>query len=133
MDSELYKIQREAILEVLDEIESRMNLDFSEGIEDLIHHLAIFSARLFLYFNTEEKIIYPKIKNSEKNRNHSIADDYRQKLLSWRIFFKVYHFRWALPSSILKDHEGFREDTRNLIQKLRQHILKEENEFYILL
>ncbi|EMN00834.1 hypothetical protein LEP1GSC021_3426 [Leptospira noguchii str. 1993005606] len=132
MNIEFYKVQYAEIQKLLNDIEKRLLGEISEDMDELLHELASFSARLKLHLNLEENWIYPEIKNLQLENNLSIAESFKSRTIDLKNSFKIYYFNWLLPSSILKNESQFREETEKLIFSLRDRIRKEESEVYIL-
>ncbi|WP_061233006.1 hemerythrin domain-containing protein [Leptospira noguchii] len=132
MNIEFYKVQYAEIQKLLNDIEKRLLGEISEDMDELLHELASFSARLKLHLNLEENWIYPEIKNLQLENNLSIAESFKSRTVDLKNSFKTYYFNWLLPSSILKNESQFREETEKLIFSLRDRIRKEESEVYIL-
>ncbi|MFX3468898.1 hemerythrin domain-containing protein [Leptospira borgpetersenii] len=131
----VYKIQYIEIQKLLNDIESRLLKEgkISEDMDELLHELASFSARLKLHLNLEENLIYPKIKNLQIENTSALAENFRSCSIDLKNSFKKYYCNWLLPSSILKNESRFREETEELIFNLRDKFRKEENEIYVLL
>ncbi|EMN47297.1 hypothetical protein LEP1GSC088_4624 [Leptospira interrogans str. L1207] len=132
MNIEFYKIQYAEIQKLLNDIEKRLLGEISEDMDELLHELASFSARLKLHLNLEENWIYPEIKNLQLENNLSLAESFKSRTVDLKNSFKNYYFNWLLPSSILRNESQFREKTEKLIFNLRNRIRKEESEIYVL-
>lgn len=132
LNIEFYKFQYVEIQKLLNDIEKRLLGEISEGMDELLHELASFSARLRLHLNIEENLLYPKIKSMKDEFASTLAEDFIARTIDLKNHFKKYHCKWLLPSSILKEEKEFREETETLILKLRDRIRKEENEIYVL-
>ncbi|EMJ94622.1 hemerythrin domain-containing protein [Leptospira alstonii] len=132
MNIEFYKVQYAEIQKLLNDIEKRLLGEISEDVDELLHELASFSARLKLHLNLEENLIYPKIKSLQIENTSSLAEDFKGRTIDLKNSFKKYYCNWLLPSSILKNESQFREETEKLIFNLRNRIRKEEIEIYVL-
>lgn len=132
MNIEFYKVQYAEIQRLLNDIEKRLLGEITEGMDELLHELASFSARLKLHINIEENLLYPKIKSMKEECASAIAEDFKNRTIDLKNHFKKYNSKWLLPSSILKEEKQFRDETEKLIFKLRDRIRTEENEIYVL-
>lgn len=115
MNIEFYKVQYTEIQKLLNDIEKRLlrEGEISEGMDELLHELASFSARLKLHLNLEENLIYPKIKSLQIENISSLAENFRSRSVDLKNSFKKYYSNWLLPSSILKTKASFGKKRRS--------------------
>ncbi|PJZ59338.1 hemerythrin domain-containing protein [Leptospira barantonii] len=132
MNIEFYKVQYVEIQKLLNDIEKRLLGEISEGMDELLHELASFSARLKLHLNFEENLLYPTIKSMKDEGAVTLAEEFKVRTIDLKNHFKKYYCKWTLPSSILQEENLFRAETEKLIFKLRDRIRTEENEIYVL-
>lgn len=132
LNIEFYKVQYVEIQKLLNDIEKRLLGEISEGMDELLHELASFSARLKLHLNFEENLLYPTIKSMKDEGAVTLAEEFKVRTIDLKNHFKKYYCKWTLPSSILQEENLFRAETEKLIFKLRDRIRTEENEIYVL-
>lgn len=113
MNIEFYKVQYSEIQKLLNDIEKRLLGEISEDVDELLHELACFSARLRLHLNLEETLIYSKIKSLQTEKTSFLAEDFKGRTIDLKNSFKKYHCNWLLPSSILKTKAGSGKKRKN--------------------
>ena len=127
--------QHTEILSLINSIEDYLtneglNKNRAKEIRKLISKL---SGKLKIHMMKEDKFLYPKLQTRSNEQVKNIAGEFVNKMGNLADEFGEYNKRYILYTEILNNKEDFIQETKEILNRLKDRIAKEDNELYVLL
>ncbi len=101
----------------------------AENAAEISKKLSAFGGILKLHLAAEDKYLYPKLADSSDANVANIAKQFQQEMVGITDVFKNYSGKWNV-ATIATDPTGFIDETKQIVDAVKNRIDREENELY---
>jgi hemerythrin-like domain-containing protein len=92
--------------------------------------LSILSGKLRHHWANEESLLYPEFAVHHNETIRQLAMRYQLEMRPLAQAFQAYSNKWLAPSNIAAEAPQFIEESKQVLRALKEHISKEDAEFY---
>lgn len=100
---------------------------------EIAKHINILAGKLTIHLASEDKHLYPNLKNSNDSKIKNLTKAYIDEMGNISETFMIYKNKYNIKSKILNNQSEFIKDTNEIFKVLENRIFKEDNELYPLL
>lgn len=128
------KRQHEDVVDIVAGITGLIKKDnIEQDAFDIANKISMLAGKLKIHLNTEDEYMYPSLLNSENTDLRSMAKQYIDEMGEIGKVFVAYKESYNTKTKILKDKDGFKKATEDIVKLLTERIEKENSKLYPLL
>lgn len=86
--------------------------------------------KLTLHLSAEDRVLYPELTTHADPHVAKLAQRFAAEMKTTATQVMAYNDRWATPSSIKADSQGFIKETQQVLAVLSDRIKRENQELY---
>ena len=130
MNIDRLKQQHVAILSGIDELRTLAHAGIAENAINLSQGLADLSNVVTQHLAVEDRILYPRLENSDNATLSTLSRQFRQEMASIASPFIAFSRKWRASRDIRQDPEGFRQEANTVLKRLYERMQQEDHHFY---
>lgn len=104
--------------------------NFNENIDELVLNINTLAGKLKIHMNTEDRLLYPQLINSDVENLKNIANEYSKEMGDIHNIFINFKNKFNTKNKILSDLDGFLEEIKRVFPMLKNRIEKEDKHLY---
>jgi len=134
MNVDHLKHQHEGIYQLIEEIESSLNLTKIESDAfNLSLKLGQLSGKLTMHLRSEDDFLYPSLKNSSDQKHREIGVRFSQEMSGIADRFFSYKSQYLAASKIKENPDKFIQDTKVIFDILMKRLRTEDKSLYAII
>lgn len=126
--------QHKDILSDINEIDKIVSKqDYKEHLNEFVSHINSLAGKLKIHLSYEDKFLYPNLINGESTELKNMAEEYMCEMGDISDVFTAYKNAFNTKSKISPQIDTFKDDTKRILDKIKNRISKEESGLYKLI
>ncbi len=129
--TERFRKDHEGILNLVEKLSGALDVaSLKSNPASTCMILAKMSGRLKVHLTTEDRTLYPNLINSPDPDVRKVAERFFNEMGNIKEVVDKYLEKWISPNSLKANPERFIDETKRLIDALKNRIQRENDELY---